>query len=91
METKVLNKLFIAILALMIVLLIVIVMVNILEEEESGVNGLTDITGAMHSFEVYHKTAGLQYANVKTSERFDDNYFEYLESIQEARDKSFLR
>jgi hypothetical protein len=91
MKGKILNILFIALIVIMFVFLVAIILINIFEKEESEVGGLTDITGAMQSFEVSYETAGLQYISVKTPERFDDKYFDYLEKIQEARDKTFMR
>ncbi len=91
METKILNVLFVTLLVIMFIFLAAIILINVFEKEESKVSGLTDITGAMQSFEVSHETLSPQYANVKTSERFDDKYFEYLEHIQESRDKTFMK
>mgnify|MGYP001567975696 CR=1 FL=1 len=91
METKILNILFMVLIVIMFIFLAAIILINVFDKEDGKASGLTDITGAMQSFEVSHKTAGLQYANVKTSERFDDKYFEYLEHIQESRDKTFMK
>ena len=91
METKILNILFIAVMGIMFIFLIAIILINIFEQEEGKAGGLTDITGAMQSFEVSHETANPQYTNVKTSERYDDKLFAYLEHIKERRDESFLR
>ena len=75
----------------MIILFIAMIVVNILNEEENDAGNLLDITGAMQSFEVYHGISNSQYIHIRTSKKFDDKYFEYLENIQEARDKTFLR
>ncbi len=90
METNILNILFLVLIVIMAIFLAAIMMIGIFNTEESEAGGLTDITGAMQSFEVYHE-AGQQYTSVKTSERYDDKYFEYLEHIKERRDKTFFR
>ena len=91
MGTKILNRLFVAIIVLIMVLLIAIIPINIFEEEESNVGGLNDITGAMQSFEVSHGKTNFYQPTKRVSERYDDKYFEYLESIQKSGDKTFMR
>ena len=75
----------------MIILFAAIVLINAFDKEESEVGGLNDITGAVQKFEVYHGNSNPQFVHVKTSERYDDKYFEYLEHIKDRRDKTFLR
>ncbi len=89
MKTKTLNILFLVLIAIMVILFLAIILISIFEKEESELGGLRDITGAVQSFEVYHGNP--QYISVRTSERYDDKYFDYLEHIQEIRDKTFFR
>ena len=81
--------LFIEITVFTLILLAGLFLIYGIEAEREA--GCIEFIGEMQSFEVSHETPGLQYANVKTSERYDDKLFEYLEQIQEARDKTFLR
>ena len=76
---------------IMIVFLTAIILINIFEKEESKVGGLKDITGVMHSFEVSHEEHNFHYPTKRVSERYDDKYFEYLESMHESRDKTFMK
>jgi hypothetical protein len=91
MKTKVLNNLFIALIVIMVILLIILVLVNIFEKEESKAGNLPDITGAMHSFEVSHGESNFCHPTKEVSERYDEKYFEYLEHMQEQRDKTFMK
>ena len=86
---KILNALFIVLIVILVILFIALVLVNIFDKGESKEEGLKDITGAMQSFEVSNTYP--QYAGIKTTEKYDDKFFEYLESIQEARDNTFMR
>ena len=91
MNTKTLNKLFVILIVLIPILLSIIILMGEFEEKESDFDGLKEITGAMQTYEVSHENINLRYKHVRTSERFDDKFFEYLESIQESRDKTFFR
>jgi hypothetical protein len=91
MKTKILDVLFVVLVEIMFILFVAIIMISVFETEESKVDGLEEITGAMQSYDVYHESLNLQYKNIKTTERYDDKYFGYLEDIQEARDKTFMR
>ena len=91
METKILNILFMILIVIMFIFLVAIILINIFEKEESKAGGLTDITGAMQSFEVSHGETNFYQPTKRVSERYDDKLFEYLEHIQEQRDKTFMR
>ena len=90
MKIKILNNLFLVLIAIMVILFLAIILITVFEKGESKVGSLPDITGAMQSYDVYHQTQP-QYAHVRTSEKYDDTYFEYLEHIQKRRDESFMR
>ena len=91
MKIKLLNILFVAVIVVMVIFFLALILVNMFSEEEREVGALKDITGTVQNFEVYHGTSNPQYVYVRTSEKFDDKYFEYLEHIEERRDKTFLR
>ena len=91
MDTKFLNILFVTVLMLILIFLAAIIVIGLFEEEENF-GGLQESTGSTITFEVTHKGQYIpQYITTRSSERYDDKYFEYLESIQESRDKTFLR
>ena len=54
-------------------------------------DGINEITGAMQSFEVFHESPNIYYPTKKNTERYDEKLFEYLEHVQEQRDKTFMR
>jgi|SRR3989338_10210297 len=89
MDTRMFIFLFIEITVFTLILLAGLFLIYGIEAEREA--GCIEFIGEMQSFEVSHETPGLQYANVKTSERFDDKYFKYLEHIKERRDESFMR
>ena len=91
METKILNILFIVLIIIIFILLMTRILIGAFEKEESDVGGLKDITGAMESFEVSHDETDFYYPTKKNTERYDDRLFEYLEHIQEQRDKTFMK
>ena len=91
MNIKILNKLFVAVIILILIFLAATIIIGVFEEEKEF-GGLKEITGASQTFEIIHKGQYIpQYVTIRSSERYDDKYFEYLESIQESRDKTFLR
>ncbi|MBW2976913.1 hypothetical protein KY347_05700 [Candidatus Woesearchaeota archaeon] len=90
METKILNIVFVALIALMVIFLAAIVLISAFGTEKTE-PGLTGITGAMQSYEVSDEVHQFEYASTKTSKRYDDKYFKYLEHIQERRDRTFFR
>ena len=73
-----------------LVLLSSITLINGFETEEK-VDVLNAVTGEMQSFEVYHEISNIHYSTKKNTKRYDDKLFEYLEHIQEQRDKTFQR
>ena len=73
-----------------LVLLSSITLINGFETEEK-VDVLNAVTGEMQSFEVYHEISNIHYPTKKNTKRYDDKLFEYLEHIQEQRDKTFQR
>lgn len=91
MKTQKLNTLFIILIIIMIILFAAIVLINAFDKEESKVGGLKDITGAVQKFEVHHGTSNPQYVHVRTTKKYDDKYFEYLEHIKDRRDETFFR
>jgi hypothetical protein len=91
MKIKLLNILFVAVIVVMVIFFIALILVNIFSEEEKDIGALKDITGTVQNFEVYHGNSNPQYVHVRTSERYDDKYLEYLEHIKDRRDNTFLR
>ena len=73
-----------------LVLLSSIILIDGFETEEK-VDVLNAVTGEMQSFEVYHEISNIHYSTKKNTKRYDDKLFEYLEHIQEQRDKTFQR
>ena len=73
-----------------LVLLSSIILIDGFETEEK-VDVLNAVTGEMQSFEVYHEISNIYYPTKKNTKRYDDKLFEYLEHIQEQRDKTFQR
>lgn len=88
METKILNILFMILIVIMFIFLAAIILINVFDKEEGKARGLTDITGAMQSFEVSHGETNFYQPTKRVSERYDDKY---LEHIKERREKSFMR
>ena len=89
MRTGILQGLFLAIGILILVLAAVLIMVDDTPKEEN--TGVNDATGAMQSYEVHDGNSNIRYAYVRTSKRYDDKYFEYLEHIKESEEKTFMR
>ena len=89
MKTKTLEMLFALLIALVFVFLIALILVNETEQNKEF-GGFKEITGTMQNFEVSHENYK-NYAATKTSEKYDEKYLEYLDSIQKSRDNKFLR
>ena len=89
MENTRLNIVFIV---LLVVTLVLFTFYYILDSEEIKVNDhnieLTEITGKMQSFEVYHGKTNFYQLTKKVSKRYDDKYFEYLWDRYELSVKS---
>ena len=85
-----LNTLFIILLAATLALFTVYYILDSAETaRESG--GFEEITGKVQSFEITADEINLDGPAKKTTERYDDKFFEYLESIQASRDKTFMK
>ncbi|MAE42576.1 hypothetical protein CMO93_02290 [Candidatus Woesearchaeota archaeon] len=87
MNYKILNVLIYVILIFILVLLFILI--NI--EENKAPIKQTEINGSMQIFNVSNEKENTNYQPTKTSERYDDKYLEYLDNIQESRDKTFQR
>jgi len=48
-------------------------------------------TGSFNTYEAYHHPFVKKYRHFKTTKRYDDKFFDYLEHKQKARDKTFFR
>ena len=89
MKTKTLETLFALLVVLVFVFLIALILVNELESK-TEFGGFKEITGSMQNFEV-SASSDQNYAPTKTSDRYDEKYLEYLDSIKQSRDNTFLR
>jgi len=89
MKTKTLEMLFALLVVLVFVFLIALILVNE-SESKTEFGGFKEITGSMQNFEV-SASSDQNYAPTKTSDRYDEKYLEYLDSIQKSRDNTFLR
>ena len=89
MKTKTLETLFALLVVLVFVFLIALILVNE-SESKTEFGGFKEITGSMQNFEV-SASSDQNYAPTKTSDRYDEKYLEYLDSIQKSRDNTFLR
>ena len=81
------------VLILIIITLVLLSSITLIDgfETEEKVDVLNAVTGEMQSFEVYHEISNIYYPTKKNTKRYDDKLFEYLEHIQEQRDKTFQR
>ena len=80
----------ISILALIIVNIAILLAVNIVDSEIE--NPLNEISGAVKTFEVVHEGQYIpKHLTVVINKRFNDKFFEYLESKQESRRTTFFR
>ena len=89
MKTKTLEMLFALLVVLVFVFLIALILVNE-TEQKNEFGGFEEITGSMQNFEV-SASSDQNYAPTKTSDRYDEKYLEYLDSIKQSRDSTFLR
>ena len=90
MKNPELNTSGLILIIITLVLLSSIILIDGFETEEK-VDVLNAVTGEMQSFEVYHEISNIYYPTKKNTKRYDDKLFEYLEHIQEQRDKTFQR
>ena len=85
-----LNTLFIILLTATLVLFTVYYILDSAEtEQEFG--GFKEITGKVQSFEIFHNATDSYEPTKKTTERYDDKFFSYLESMQDSRDNTFMK
>ena len=90
MMSVALNTLFIILLTATLVLFTVYYILDSAENEDEF-GGFQEITGKVQSFVISADGANLDGPTKKTTERYDDKLFEYLESIQESGDKTFMK
>jgi len=92
MSAKFLTKVFIL---LIVLLLLDIAALHVMEKKQwkkhKKFGGLKEITGASHTYEAYHHPDVKKYRHFKTTKKYDDKFFNYLEHKQKARDKTFYR
>jgi|TARA_Y100000031_G_scaffold26962_2_gene29011 hypothetical protein len=91
MENIRLNKAFVMLLVITLILFTIYYIVITIETRAKDYGGLKEITGKVQSFEVSHGGVNFHQYNRKNAEKYDDRLFDYLERIQERRDKTFLR
>ena len=82
-----LDTLFIILLSITLALFTVYYFVDSVEIEEYF--EVSEVTGAMQSFEVSHHKFYFHHPTKKNTKRYDDKLFDYLEHIQEQRDSTF--
>jgi hypothetical protein len=87
MKAKTLEMMFVVLVALIFLVLIAIIMIG--EKEKFG--GFKEITGTVQSYEVYHGAGNLRFINIRTTERYDDKFFEHLQHLQQRKDETFMR
>ena len=90
MRKIILNTLFIALLVLTLILVTLYYILDSIESKQK-LGGFKEITGTSHVFDVPHTQNYQPHKNFKTTEKYDDKFFAYLESIQDSRDKTFMR
>ena len=90
MKNPGLNTLVLILIIITLVLLSSLTLIDKFEEKEK-VKAVKEITGKMQSFEVYHGTPNVYYPTKKNTKRYDEKLFNYLEHIQEQRDKTFMK
>ena len=91
MRTKILTKTLIFLIIITIILFVALALVSLCEKKETKTFGYGG-TGHMERFIAYHGEVSQVYNPcLKTTERYDDKYFEYLENMQEQRDRTFMK
>lgn len=91
MIVKILNLVFATLIVLILSLVAFIILISPFEGIENNSSGLQQITGTVQNYEVYHKNYNPYYIHIRKSERYDDKFLKYLDSIHESRDKTFFR
>ncbi len=90
MRRVALNTLFMALLAGILALFTIYYILDSAETEQEF-DGFREITGKVQSIEIAADETILERPTKRTTERYDDRFFEHLESIQASRDKTFMR
>ena len=81
-----LKKIFVI---LIILFLIVLALLFIFDSQKTEVNGFKEITGSMITYEVVDSSHS--YHPEKTDYEYNKKYLAYLDSVQNSRDKTFMR
>ncbi|MCH8004027.1 MAG: hypothetical protein IH934_05345 [Nanoarchaeota archaeon] len=90
MRNILLNTIFMIFLLITLVLFTLYNMIDTPETKEN-IGGFNEITGAMKTYEISHHIGKFYQPTKKYTKRYDEKLFEYLEHIQEQRDKTFMR
>ena len=90
MRKIVFTTLLITLLVLTLVLFTLYYVLDSIESEKK-LGGFKEITGTSLVFDIPHAQNYPPFRNFKTTEKYDDKFFAYLESMQDARDKTFMR
>ncbi len=90
MRKIVFNTLLIALLILTLILFTLYYVLNSIESKQK-IGGFKEITGTSLVFEIPHAQNYHAFRHFKTTEKYDDKFFAYLGSMQNARDKTFMR
>jgi len=83
-----LNTTFVILAVITLILFTFYNIINFTEVKEEVVE-VKEITGSMQSFEVFHESFNNYYPTKKYTKRYNEKLFDYLEHIQEQRDKTF--
>jgi len=89
MKTKILSIFFVILIIIILILVAALFVINESETEKNKSSGFKEITGSMQSFEVFHESSNNYYPTKKYTKRYNEKLFDYLEHIQEQRDKTF--
>ena len=74
---------------LIILFLIVLALLFIFYGSKTEVNGFKEITGTVVTYEVVDSSHS--YHSEKTDYEYNEKYLSYLDSVQNSRDKTFMR
>ena len=76
---------------LLVITLVLFTLYFMIDSVEIDLNNdeIIKITGTMQSFEVFHESSNNYYPTKKYTKRYNEKLFDYLEHIQEQRDKTF--
>jgi len=85
-----LNTTFVILLVITLILFTFYYIISSTETKEEVVR-FKEITGAVQSYEVSHDSINFYQPTKKNTKRYDDKLFDYLEHIQDRRDKTFLK